>query len=238
MASIEDVVAGLRGVLAQLDVARRRLADAAWPSAADGYTAVLSGATHQTAADVVSLAVRASELSREADELIARCESAVTAIINRLTGTPAQISVGLPTPGIGEVPLARGLPGAKAEGRWRNGRGEDVVLRSGRGDQWWAEAERFARDRGLLAAESRASLDLSKHIEIKLAMRMRDPRERCRRHELVRIDREVCGTQVHQAGWLLTCDKMLPTYLSPGATLTVVEPDGTRRTYIGDEDAE
>lgn len=50
------------------------------------------------------------------------------------------------------------------------------------------------------------------------------------------MDREVCGTLPHQSEWQLTCDKMLSTYLPPRSTLTVIEPDGTRRTYTGDED--
>jgi hypothetical protein len=127
------------------------------------------------------------------------------------------------------------LGGARTEGRWLNSAGEDVVLKSGR-DVWWSKAEQFARERGLLPKDSRGQLDLSRHVEIKFAMRMRSPEEGCRQHEIIRIDREVCGTLPHQSQWVLTCDKQLATYLPPHSTLTVVEPDGTSRTYTGDED--
>jgi hypothetical protein len=237
MTSVGQVIAGLRGVLARVSTTRRRLieADGAWDRAASGYAATTAGSSQPEVTDLASLDSHARQRIHEADALIARCESTINAIIERLGGgglAPAPVSTG----NVAEAPLSRGQPGAKAEGRWRNGKGDDVVLRSGRGDPWWVAAERFARDRGLLSRESRASLDLSKHIEIKLAMRMRAPGEQCRRHEVVRMDREVCGTLLHQQEWALTCDKMLPMYLPPGATLTVVEPDGTRRTYVGDED--
>ncbi|MFC4086125.1 DddA-like double-stranded DNA deaminase toxin [Amycolatopsis samaneae] len=135
-----------------------------------------------------------------------------------------------------DTPVPRGLLKAKAEGRWRTRDGEDVVLRSGRGDEWWHAAEQFARARGLIPPDSRASLDLSKHVEIKLAMRMRTSGSGAGKHEVLRMDREVCGTLAHQSDWALTCDKQLATYLPPGTTLTVIEPDGTRRVYTGDED--
>lgn len=238
--SIAEVVAGLRGVLDLLTQARQRAAVAGvgWDQATAGYSTAVAGSTHSDSADLASLCGTAEQRIREANQLISRTESIVTDVVNRLSGDGVAVAAPQQSALSSERPLPRGLPGAKAEGRWRNGRGEDVVLRSGRDDEWWAEAERFARRIGLVDAASRAALDLSKHIEIKLAMRMREPRERCRRHEIVRIDRPVCGTLPHQAEWALTCDKMLPTYLPPGATLTVVEPDGTRRMYAGNEDTE
>jgi hypothetical protein len=235
--SVGQVIAGLRGVLAGVAATRGRLAEAvsAWDEAASGYEAATAGSSQPEVTDLASLGDQVRPRIREADDLIARCESTINAIIARLGGSGLAPAMASPV-GAAEVPLSRGLPGAKAEGRWRDGKGDDVVLWSGRGDQWWAAAERFARDRGLLSRESRASLDLSKHIGIKLAMRMRAPEEQCRRHEVVRMDREVCGTLPHQEEWALTCDKVLPMYLPPGAALTVVEPDGTRRTYVGDKD--
>jgi hypothetical protein len=239
LASVGQVIAGLRGVLDLVGGARQRVAvaGASWSPAASGYQETTAGSSQPEAGELASLGEMAGRQIRETEELIARCESTVRAIIDRLTGGgTAPTTLPAMHAHAADAPVPRGLPGAKAEGRWRNSSGDDVVLRSGRGDHWWAVAEQFARDRGLIGQESRASLDLSKHIETKLAMRMRAAAEQCRRHEVVRIDREVCGTLPHQQEWLLTCDKMLPLYLPPGVTLTVVEPDGRRRTYVGDED--
>jgi hypothetical protein len=237
LASVGQVIATLRSVLDLVGGARQRVAaaGASWDPAASGYRATTAGSSQQETTDLAALCGLAHRQIRETGELVAQCESTVQAIIDRLAGDDI-MSAALPATHAPDDALPRGRPGAKAEGRWRNSEGEDVVLRSGRGDPWWAVAEQFARDRGLIGRESRASLDLSKHIETKLAMRMRDASERCRRHEVVRVDREVCGTLPHQQEWSLTCDKMLPMYLPPGARLTVVEPDGRRRTYVGDED--
>ncbi|WP_442912764.1 DddA-like double-stranded DNA deaminase toxin [Kutzneria sp. CA-103260] len=50
------------------------------------------------------------------------------------------------------------------------------------------------------------------------------------------IDKTVCGTRTFDWSKSWTCDKLLPTLLPPGASLTVVQPDGTTLTYVGEED--
>jgi hypothetical protein len=67
--------------------------------------------------------------------------------------------------------------------------------------------------------------------ETKFAVRMR---EEGRRRETIVIDREVCGRGPTDQRLPFTCDKQLRHFLPPGAELTVVEYDGTRRTYRGD----
>jgi hypothetical protein len=74
-------------------------------------------------------------------------------------------------------------------------------------------------------------LQLARHVEIKLAIRMREQR---RLHETVIIDREVRGRRPHDSTEPFTRDTMLSKFLPPGATLTVIEHDGTRVTYRGE----
>ncbi|WP_447004274.1 DddA-like double-stranded DNA deaminase toxin [Saccharothrix isguenensis] len=77
---------------------------------------------------------------------------------------------------------------------------------------------------------SRHEQSLATHVEVKLAVRMRQEK---RLNETVIIDRQVCGRRPHDMHLSVTCDKRLKNILSPGSTLTVIERDGTRVTYRG-----
>jgi hypothetical protein len=103
------------------------------------------------------------------------------------------------------------------------------VLRSGHGDEWYDKAKALAPH--LLPPHLRRAVRLARHIEVKLAVRMREEQ---RPHETVVIDREVCGRTAADEHEPLTCDKILKYFLPTGSTLTVVETDGTRITYRGE----
>jgi len=124
--------------------------------------------------------------------------------------------------------LARGVDGAQAQGLWFGPDSDVTVLRSGDGDEWYDKAKAFV---ATLPPVFRPAARLATHIEVKLAMRMR---EEDRDHETVVIDRPVCGRQSFKQAERFTCDKMLRWFLSPGARLTVIEHDGTRITYTGE----
>ncbi|GAA3843475.1 hypothetical protein GCM10022243_07470 [Saccharothrix violaceirubra] len=124
-----------------------------------------------------------------------------------------------------EIPA--GVRGARAQGRWLGPGTDSTVLRSGSADEWHRPAFEF-----LAAAFGRRApeLELAKHMEIKLAVRMRTEG---RRRETLVIDRMVCGREPHNRRFQATCDKILKYVLPPGATLTVIEHDGTPVTYRG-----
>ncbi|WP_425470685.1 DddA-like double-stranded DNA deaminase toxin [Saccharothrix australiensis] len=101
-------------------------------------------------------------------------------------------------------------------------------MKSGPGDEWHAKA--LAAAPQLLPPHLRRAVRLATHIEVKLAVRMREEE---RSHETVLIDRGVCGRGAMDRDEPLTCDKTLKYFLPPGATPTVVESDGSRVTYRG-----
>lgn len=59
-------------------------------------------------------------------------------------------------------------------------------------------------------------------------------RELAVQHATIVIDRPVCGTQPTDSTMPFACDKFLPSFLPAGKELTVVERDGTQRTYRGE----
>lgn len=84
--------------------------------------------------------------------------------------------------------------------------------------------------RGHLPPQLHGAVSLARHVEVKVAMQMRE----CgATHEVVVIDKEVCGRTPRTADWIYTCDKYLPFFLPMGTTLTVIEHDGTRVDYSG-----
>lgn len=123
------------------------------------------------------------------------------------------------------------MPGAQAAGWWLRSDGSRTRVLSGVDDDpdgWQKQAERFLRN--AFPGEGRGLLALSRHVEIKIAMRLmgKSPTD-----EVVVMDRVVCGRDPDTAALDYTCDKVLPAILEEGTTLTVIEPDGTRVAYRG-----
>ncbi|HVK25177.1 MAG TPA: DddA-like double-stranded DNA deaminase toxin [Actinokineospora sp.] len=129
------------------------------------------------------------------------------------------------------------VPGGRTVGAWIDDDGVEHELVSGNRDEWFAVAAAYARERGWV--KGRAVLGLARHVEVKFAMRMR-ARDLQRRpgdppiKATIVIDRPPCGVVV-PGEW--TCDGTLDDWLPPGATLTVIDRDGTRYTYRGTEEA-
>jgi hypothetical protein len=104
-------------------------------------------------------------------------------------------------------------------------------LSSGKDDEWYAKARRTA---ATFPPDLKAAVRLATHLEVKFAVRMR---EQGLRDETIVIDRPVCGRGPTDSTLPFTCDKLLPRFLPAGSQLTVVERDGTRRTYRGEASA-
>jgi hypothetical protein len=121
--------------------------------------------------------------------------------------------------------LPRPVPGAQAEGRWLGPGGDTTVIRSGRGDVWHDRAVEFAG--ATQDPAQRRARTLGTHMEVKMAMRMRD---QGLTQETIVVDRPVCG---RLTGGRFTCHRQLPWFLPAGTTLTVVERDGTVSHYQG-----
>jgi hypothetical protein len=66
---------------------------------------------------------------------------------------------------------------------------------------------------------------LARHVEVKVAMRMRESGSG---HEVVVDDKKVCGRSPDTVDLRYTCDRYLSFFVPEGAVLTVMEHDGTR----------
>ncbi|GDY33769.1 hypothetical protein GTS_54020 [Gandjariella thermophila] len=112
--------------------------------------------------------------------------------------------------------------------------GGRVRLLSGENDDphsWQQQAARFLRE--TFPDKGPGLAVLSRHVEIQLAVRLRHRPTNEVVHEVLVIDRVVCGRDPRTQGREYTCDTVLPFVLDEGATLTVVEHDGARVTYRG-----
>ncbi|WP_367136705.1 DddA-like double-stranded DNA deaminase toxin [Saccharothrix sp. HUAS TT1] len=123
------------------------------------------------------------------------------------------------------------MPKAQAAGWWLHSDGSRTRVLSGEDDDpnsWQKQAEQFLKRE--FPGKGPALAVLAKHVEIKIAIRLlgKPPT-----HEVVVMDRVVCGRDPKTARYRYTCDGYLPAVLEEGTTLTVVEPDGTRVTYRG-----
>lgn len=245
MAGITDVVAQVRAAAQQVPVETvARVVDATEETAA-AMAELGDGTSNPELADAVALYAQAHRQAADALALCLQARRAMLAIADRLQGDTGTATVPRPQgASVTQAPrqpsgrderieqarrsLPPGMAGTQAQGRWL-GPGTDVtVVRSGKGDQWYDKAKAFAAG---FSWQFRAAVDLASHVEVKLAMRMR---EESRNHETVVIDRTVCGRRPFDRNDPFTCDKMLKWFLPPGATLTVVEHDGTAVTYQGE----
>jgi hypothetical protein len=238
MASIEDVVDGLRGVLDQLTGARRLLAaaDLAWEHAAADYSAVTSGASHPETVDLAVLAGHARRLLRETDELTGRCESAVNALIDRIRGGQGLAAGAEPAhrsyPGVAtreRERLGRTQEGRRTSGSWIKDDGTVESVESGPDTPW------FEMTRAELIRQGRASGDpaarlqrLATHVEVQLVVRCgaeltAAAAAAAERGETgwqpqpvglsLRLSRQPCGTEpgIPAVAQRFSCDKQLGT---------------------------
>lgn len=124
--------------------------------------------------------------------------------------------------------LTQGTRGTTTLGKWVDQKGVVHDLSSGKDDEWFDKVRQVS---ATFPPNQRAAVRLARHLEVKFAVRMR---EQGLREETIVIDRPVCGLGPTDSTLPFTCDKLLPRFLPPGAQLTVVEHDGTRRTYRGE----
>ncbi|WP_422771264.1 DddA-like double-stranded DNA deaminase toxin [Plantactinospora sp. WMMC1484] len=244
--SLSEVGDELRGMVERLADSRMRAIGAADQLAKllALLTAVTRGSQHplleQTRAHLQAAVQRLREAAAANGEATAAIRAYMSAI--GLTTELAQ------TPGLAEQPnratagpgkhdelvkraresLSPGVPGARTQGKWVRSDGKVEELNSGKHDEWYQKAKAFA---ATLPAHLRAASRLAVHLEVKFAVRMR---EEGRTRETVVIDRPICGQSDRDRTLPFTCDKQLHHFLPPGAELTVVEHDGTRRTYRGE----
>ena len=111
--------------------------------------------------------------------------------------------------------------------------GTTVRVSSGRTDEWYPKVATFIEQ---LPARLRPALAVATHAEVKVAIALRDEPDLACGEQHVVIDKTVCGTRSFDWWKSWTCDKLLATLLPPRARLTVVQPDGTTLTYVGEED--
>lgn len=124
--------------------------------------------------------------------------------------------------------VGRRADGTATHGEWVRSDGWSVRFKSGPTD------EHFHAARSLLAARlPRPVSRLATHVEVKVAVRMREDQLT---DETLVIDRGVCGTRPFDVQQRYTCDRYLPSILPPGSRLRVVQPDGTIQVYEGDVD--
>lgn len=110
--------------------------------------------------------------------------------------------------------------------------GSNVELQSGTRDEYYQQAIEFVATN--LPPAQRKVARLASHMEVKVAIEMRN---NGLTEETVVIDRSVCGTRDFDNSAPLTCDKQLETtFLAPGSTLHVAQPDGSTITYTGREE--
>ncbi|WP_433265325.1 DddA-like double-stranded DNA deaminase toxin [Actinosynnema sp. CS-041913] len=200
----------------------------------EAATTLALATTGTTQPELIQAVATFTDAYQQAQQLLLQAialRDTLHAIANRLAA-PTTPSPPPPHPPARVDQIRRSLPrrpeGSETQGRWL-GPGTDVtVLRSGKGDEWYDKALAFIKGMG---GRGRV-LMLATHVEVKLAVRMREER---RTQETVIIDRQVCGRRETDSHLANTCDKQLKHILPPGTTLTVVEHDGTRVVYRGEE---
>jgi hypothetical protein len=90
------------------------------------------------------------------------------------------------------------------------------------------KAEELVRQH--LPAASGGAVSLARHVEVKVAMRMRETGDD---QEVVVVDKKVCGRSPDTVDQRYSCDRYLSFFLPTGSILTVIEHDGTRVEYRG-----
>jgi hypothetical protein len=197
----------------------------------------MAGSGRPEVADIASLDVHIQSQLRAADELAARCESLVNAIIDRLVGGSGSAPIAQSAVRDSRTSLPRDLLrrelrrigrtgyGAETRGTWINDDGSVESITSGRATPW------YRRTRAVLTGLGRRHTALDTHCEAQAVVRMQ---QEGRRHATIVLSRRPCGTDdVPPRPY--TCDsrlgEIIRRLLPPGSTLTVVDPDEGIWTY-------
>lgn len=203
--------------------------------------AALGGAADGEAVDALTAHDAVGRQLAEVGELL-------RAVVARIETYRAQLGVAQASPAAprgGTVNAAVPRPGphpnsalprpprpGKTHGRWVTRDGDTVMLESGRGGEYYRAARTRAVELGLTYGRPNAEAAVARHVEIQFAARMRALGIR---HAEIEVNRRVCGTRAGRDDDLSdTCDKQLPRFLPPGATLRVRDgssPEG--RVYEG-----
>ncbi|MGW4395129.1 DddA-like double-stranded DNA deaminase toxin [Amycolatopsis nivea] len=237
MASVEELAAHVRDCLASIATARTALVAG---HGLVGEATVLWGRSVEGTSDPE--AARLPTLAGSVTTGIGQCHAAATRAEQLLTGylgaLGADEPTGKPRPDLPtraeRVAQARArvgraaVAGGQAQGEWVRSDGTSVPVASGRNDPLYDAAVRFVAD----SDAPRPATRLATHVEVKVAMAMR---EQGLRDETVVIDRQVCGTREFDREAPFTCHKYLTRFLPPGARLRVEQPDGTVSEYTGTE---
>ncbi|WP_328610382.1 hypothetical protein OG943_15020 [Amycolatopsis sp. NBC_00345] len=237
MASVEELADRVRHGLALIATAQTALAAAhgliggagpIWGQSVEGTNDPDAGQLAALAESVATGVGRCHAATTHAEQLLAGYLG--TLGVDKPTGKPAPD----PPTRAERVAQARArvgraeVAGGQAQGEWVRSDGTSVAVASGRGDPQYEAAARFVAE----SNAPRPATRLATHVEVKIAMAMR---EQGLRDETVVIDRQVCGTREFDREAPFTCDKYLSRFLPPGARLRVVQPDGTVSEYTGTE---
>lgn len=242
MASIGDIVTGLRGVLDRIGVGRRSLSagETAWSDAASGLAAVTDGSNQPEVADLVRLEAVTRDRLREAADSLSRCEAEINAMIARFAGAaarPPDVAEAVKSPpgdsyppdagwaaglidqpyspvnsGVPVVAIVRATSSAKSF-TWKPGSG-----------RWTESAKRRLAYLNAPAWARRVDY----HIEMQVAAWMVE--SGTRQVELV-INREPCGERFGRG-----CHQALQAFLPSGYRLSVFGTRGGGRYFTCDYD--
>lgn len=236
-ASVGDLVRGLSAVLGRLPPVGLEQANQNLSEARDLLEEVSRGSADPELRSAADLLAQALVIARAVVGQVVESRRLVQAYLDTLGSAKPQLarpSGTSPPASLRErVEQARRRLGRRddgvvpARGEWVRSDGWTVRLTSGPGDDHFSAARRFIGNH-LPGPVAR----LATHVEVKVAVRMRE--ERLGRETVV-MDRGVCGTRPFDSHRRITCDKFLPALLPPGAVLRVVQPDGTIREYQGKE---
>jgi hypothetical protein len=225
MTSVQDVIAGLKAVLVRIGSARQRLAAHRWTEAADGYRTALKGSSQPEPAEIAALDSHIRHQIAHADHLIARSETAISAVINTLRGEPSaavhsdavQHGDGSRYPAgaawaVSDLPrrVRAGTADERTVGRLMIGGRDMHTMTSGRDGTWSQDVLARLNELGI-----RSTLRLESHVEMKVAQLMIQLGER--QGEVV-INHAPCGSQ---RPLRRGCHQALARYLPIGYTLTV-----------------
>jgi hypothetical protein len=245
VASVADVIIGLKAVLAQIATARRHLASCGWTDADADYRAVTTGSARPEIADLTRLGSQAAHRIAESDQLAARAETAINAVITTVQGEPTAASISLTEPAATNqhgdrypadfgTDTARSMPPRVRRGA-RNAEmmgyatvdGRDLgKLGASRSDPWAEQVQARLRELGLYQY-----LWLSHHVEMKTVALLLSA---AGSHAEARINHAPCGSEPRQGSG---CHQVLPDFIPKGRSLTVMGTDSHgapfRHTYQG-----
>lgn len=187
MTSLGAVADQLRRIADQLPIAQLGEAVDCAEEAAAIMAEACVGTAQADLVEVTATFAEAGNRAREVLNVLLALRGTIHALANGLAPNHAGQSFSVPAELDRIDRIRRSLPagadGAQAQGRWL-GPGADVtVVRSGMGDEWYDKALTFIR---AVAGPTSPVTTLARHIEVKLAVRMRDEG---REHEVVIIDR-------------------------------------------------